>query len=214
MKIGEIIREYRMKHGMTQLEFAIKSGYTPGYISLLEIGDKNKSRKPISPTAEAMSKLADAMNISVYRLLEMLDDDQTITIEKAKQRQAKFLPVIGTIACGSPILAEENFRDYVPAPEGMRADFALTCSGDSMTGARIDDGDTVYIRIQPEVETGEIAAVLIGEEATLKRVYKDGDSLILCPDNPAYKPIVITGADQSEVRIMGKAVGCLKYFER
>lgn len=117
------------------------------------------------------------------------------------------VPLVGSIACGTPILAEQNIDGHVDAPEDIRCDFALRCKGDSMIGAGIHDGDAVYIHIQPEVENGEIAAVRIGEEATLKRVYYDGTTLTLMPANAAYAPMVYTGPELNDVQIEGKAVG-------
>lgn len=117
------------------------------------------------------------------------------------------VPLLGTIACGEPILASENIENQVEIPEHIHADFALRCKGDSMINARIHDGDIVYIRQQPEVNNGEIAAVLIGEEATLKRVYVHDDHIVLQPENPAYAPLVYFGDSMSDVRILGKAVG-------
>ena len=122
------------------------------------------------------------------------------------------LPVVGKIACGTPILAQQNIDGHVDAPEDIRCDFALRCKGDSMIGAGIHDGDAVYIHIQPEVENGEIAAVRIGEEATLKRVYYDGTTLTLMPYNNAYAPMVYTGPQLEDVHIEGKAVGYTHWF--
>lgn len=117
------------------------------------------------------------------------------------------VPLVGSIACGTPILAEQNIDGHVDAPEDIRCDFALRCKGDSMIGAGIHDGDAVYIHIQPEVENGEIAAVRIGEEATLKRVYYQNGTLTLMPANAAYAPMVYTGPELNDVQIEGKAVG-------
>ena len=118
-------------------------------------------------------------------------------------------PLLGDIACGSPILAEENISEYVQFPGDIKVDFCLRCRGDSMVDARIFDGDIVFIRQQPEVENGEIAAVLIGEETTLKRVYHSGDTLTLVAANSSYAPMVYTGQQLSSVRILGKAVSFL-----
>ena len=117
------------------------------------------------------------------------------------------VPLVGSIACGTPILAQQNIDGSVDAPEDIRCDFALRCKGDSMIDAGIHDGDAVYIRIQPEVENGEIAAVRIGEEATLKRVYYDGTTLTLMPANAAFAPMVYTGPQLEEVHIEGRVVG-------
>lgn len=120
--------------------------------------------------------------------------------------RTKKVPRLGTIACGEPILAEENIDGFDYVPEDISCDFSLICKGDSMINARILDGDIVYIRQQPTVENGEIAAVLIDNEATLKRVYINGDTIILQPENTAYQPIVYTGEKLNEIRILGKAV--------
>ncbi len=118
------------------------------------------------------------------------------------------VPLLGKIACGDPILAVENIDEYVAMPDTVRADFALTCKGESMINARILDGDIVYIHQQDDVENGEIAAVVIDDEATLKRVYKDPEreQLTLMPENPAYPPLVYRGEELDHIRIIGKVV--------
>ena len=116
------------------------------------------------------------------------------------------VPLIGSIACGTPITAEQNIEKMVDVPENIRCDFSLTCHGDSMSPT-ICDGDIVCIRCQPEVEQGEIAAVRIDGEATLKRVYYNPGTLTLMPANPAYAPMIYTGSQLEEVHIEGKAVG-------
>lgn len=118
----------------------------------------------------------------------------------------KKVPLLGNIACGNPILAEENIEGYIDIEEGVAADFALTCIGDSMIGARIMDGDLVYIHQQPEVENGDIAAVLIDDEATLKRVYYYPERIILQAENPSFPPMVFQGSELDGVHIIGKAV--------
>ena len=119
----------------------------------------------------------------------------------------KKVPLIGAIACGGPITAIQNREGDVDVPEDVRCDFALKCKGDSMIGAGIHDGDVVYIHIQPEVENGEIAAVRIGEEATLKRVYLHPDYIELRPENPAFESIIRRREEMNDVQIEGKAVG-------
>ena len=117
------------------------------------------------------------------------------------------VPLVGHIACGTPITAEENLEGYVDIPVDRQVDFALLCEGDSMVDAGIKNGDAVYIRKQPSVENGEIAAVRIGDEATLKHVYYSPDKLILQPENPAFPPIVLIGEEMNNAIIEGKAVG-------
>ena len=120
-------------------------------------------------------------------------------------------PRIGTIACGEPILAEENLEGYDDVPVNINCDFTLFCKGDSMINARINDDDIVYIRQQPTVDNGEIAACLVeGDfetEATLKRYYKYDDKIVLQAENPAYQPFVYVKEEMNKVRIIGKAVG-------
>lgn len=122
------------------------------------------------------------------------------------------IPLVGRIACGTPITAEENIEDYVDAPGVHQADFALLCRGDSMIDAGITDGDIVYIRKQPDVENGQIAAVRIGDEATLKRVYKEEDRVVLMPANSAYPPLTYVGEQINTIAIEGRAVGFTHWF--
>lgn len=119
--------------------------------------------------------------------------------------ETKKLPRLGTIACGEPILAEENIEDWDSVPLWVRADFTLKCKGDSMINARIFDGDVVCIHKQEAVDDGEIAAVLIGDEATLKRVHLFADHIVLQPENPNYRPLSYWEEEMNDVHILGKA---------
>ena len=117
------------------------------------------------------------------------------------------VPLIGSIACGTPITAEQNVERYIGVPAAWRADFALTCHGNSMSPT-ICDGDIVCIRCQPEVEQGQIAAVRIGGEATLKHFHRQGSTVMLIADNAAAcPPMVYTGPQLEEQHIEGRAVG-------
>lgn len=124
----------------------------------------------------------------------------------------KSFPLLGEIACGKPIMARENRESYVESGTELNADFCLKCKGDSMIGARIQDGDIVFIRKQDTVNDGEIAAVIIRDkatneyEATLKRVYYHDGVLQLCPENPKYKPLIYTKDSTDDARIIGKAI--------
>lgn len=121
----------------------------------------------------------------------------------------KKIPLVGTIACGQPILAEENITDYIDLPGHIKADYALICKGDSMINAKIADGDIVYIRQQETVENGQIAAVLVDAdqtEATLKRFYFSGGTVTLNAENPAYAPMVYVGEEIEKVHVIGLAV--------
>ena len=120
----------------------------------------------------------------------------------------KRFPMLGEIACGQPIWAEEDRDSYVMADMDIRADFCLTAKGDSMINARIYDGDIVFIRKMPIVENGEIAAVIIGDEATLKRwyYYREDNKLMLIAENPKYEPLVYMNEELDTIKCLGKAV--------
>lgn len=199
------IKSRRIELGLTVEELAHKMGYKDkSSISKIENG---KADIPQSKIAA----FADALETTTAYLMGWEEKPQPAPrpIPKGFEPMPKMkkIPLVGSIACGTPILAQQNIDGHVDAPEDIRCDFALRCKGDSMIGAGIHDGDAVYIHIQPEVENGEIAAVRIGEEATLKRVYYDGTTLTLMPYNNAYAPMVYTGPELNNVQIEGKAVG-------
>ena len=123
------------------------------------------------------------------------------------------IPLIGTIACGDPILAYENVEEMIPIPPHVRADFALKAKGESMINARIFPGDIVYIQQQSVVENGQIAAVLVGDEATLKKVYVFGNRLTLMPENPLFEPMNYVGEEMNQVQILGRAVAVMNFLE-
>jgi repressor LexA len=116
--------------------------------------------------------------------------------------------MLGDISCGQPRYTDEDHETYIEAAGNIQADFCLRAKGDSMIGARIMDGDIVFIREQPMVEDGEIAAVIIDDEATLKRVKynKEKQQLTLFPANDKYDPLVYIGEELNQIRILGKAV--------
>ena len=122
--------------------------------------------------------------------------------------ELKKFPMLGEIACGEPIWADEDRDSYVMADCNIKADFCLKAKGDSMINARINHGDIVFVRQQSIVDNGEIAVVIIDNEATLKRVYFDrtNGKLVLNAENPAYPPMVYTGEELNEIRILGKAI--------
>lgn len=199
------IKSRRIELGLTVEELAHKMGYKDkSSISKIENG---KADIPQSKIAA----FADALETTTAYLMGWEEKPQPAPrpIPKGFEPMPKMkkIPLVGSIACGTPILAQQNIDGHVDAPEDIRCDFALRCKGDSMIGAGIHDGDAVYIHIQPEVENGEIAAVRIGEEATLKRVYYQNGTLTLMPANAAYAPMVYTGPELNDVQIEGKAVG-------
>ena len=207
MKLGDLIKEYRDSHGLSQRQFANQCDLSNGYISILEKGINPSTGKPVTPTLPQMKKLADGMAITLSELFDKIDDMPIdIGSNIIPMPPMRKLPLLGSIACGAPILADEHIEEYIDIPKHIHADFALTCKGDSMINARIFDGDIVYIRQHDSVDNGEIAAVLIDNEATLKRVKIYDDDISLEPENPMYKPLVFWNEEMNDVRILGKAV--------
>lgn len=189
MTSGEIVRQLREKQGLSQEQLANQLGYRDrSTIAKIETGKQGLSQKKIR-------QLAAFFNVSINHIMGLNEMPTTYRI-----------PILGTIACGAPILAQNHIDGYTGVPDTIHADFALICKGDSMMGARIYDGDLVYIRQQETVENGEIAAVLIDGEATLKRVRLGPDSIALMPENPMYRPLILWGEEMNQVRILGKAV--------
>lgn len=193
------IRALREQQGLSQEALAHKVGYTDrSSIAKIEAGQ-------VSLSATKMARLAQALGVEPGYLAGWSKDAPGNVIPLPTTRK---VPLIGTIACGKPILAVENAGESVDIPDFVHADFALRCKGDSMVNARIFDGDIVYIRAQPEVENGQIAAVRIGDEATLKRVYyfPDRQRMTLRPCNPVYADLDYAGAELDQVEVLGLAV--------
>ena len=155
---------------------------------------------------EKVEQLAEALGATPAELMGWSDIDRVAT--NIMEIRTKRLPILGEIACGEPIYASEEYESFATVDDGMDADFCLKAHGDSMTGARIYDGDIVFLRSQISVDNGEIAAVIINDEATLKRVYyyPEEQKLILLPENPRYAPLVYVRDELCGIKIIGKAV--------
>ena len=202
MNIGEKIKFLRCQSGYTQEELAISAKTTKQTIHKYETGIISNI------PASKIKAIADKLNTTPAYLMGWEDDNTVVYPDNiVPMPQLNRIPLVGTIACGTPILANENLDGEVSIPDDIKADFALRCSGDSMIDARILDGDIVYIRQQPTVDNGEIAAVLIGEEATLKKVFISEGTITLLACNSNYQPFVYSGEKLNEIRILGKAVG-------
>lgn len=186
------LKALRTGRHLTQEELAVQIGISKSAVSMYECGERE-------PDFQIQARIADFFQTSIDALHGRAGKRSAVLTGRQ-------VPLLGRIACGSPILAEENIEAYVPLPDGIRADYCLRCCGDSMINARILDGDLVLIRQQEEVEQGEIAAVLLHREATLKRVYLQEGKLTLMPENSKYPPIVLEQDDLEDVRILGKAV--------
>ena len=182
--------------GITQAELAGIMGVAASSVSAWCNGEK-------MPRMDKVEWIARYFNVMKTELLEDVSLPNNISLI----HEMKKVPLIGNIACGTPILAEENITDYIDLPGHIRADYALTCRGDSMINAGIRDGDVVYIRKQEAVENGQIAAVLVGDdEATLKRFYLMDGKVTLNAENPAYPPRVYVGEEIRAVHVIGLAI--------
>lgn len=199
MTIGERIKNKRLQKGLTLENLAKMIGTSRQNVQRYEAGIINNI------PSDKIEALAKALNVSAAYLMGWEDsipngfDALPQTIKK---------PRLGAISCGEPIDSAENFDGYDNVPEHIRCDFTLKAEGDSMTGARINNGDIVYIRQQETAESGQIAAVLLdGSEKLLKRIYINSDNIILQAENPRYSPLVFSGAEMNRIRIIGIAVG-------
>ncbi len=210
MTFGEKLKHIRLGRDLSQEAFAELLGTSKQVISRYELGQT-------TPKIGVAARMCSILGVNLDNMIndskgiydppvnyDGSTPDNIIPLPKMKK-----VPLVGTIACGEPILAEENIESLINTPEGLGATFALRCKGDSMINARIFDGDIVYIRQQPDVENGEIAAVLVDNEATLKRVFKYDNRIELRAENPTFRPLSFEGEALSDIRILGKAVGFL-----
>lgn len=202
------IKKLRINMGLTQKDLADLVNVEQTAVSKWETGVS-------VPARETEHKLAEIFNVTLDQLTgregiligkdgvvnrEVVNFPNIHPIEKIK------MPMLGPIAAGEPIEMFEEREIFILAGSKIKADFCLTVHGDSMIGARIYDGDIVFIRKQSDVDNGQIAAVRIDNEATLKRVYKHNGTISLIAENPAYPPIIINGNDGKDVSILGLAV--------
>lgn len=203
MNMGDKIRNKRKELRLTMLEVAEKTGVSEATVSRWESGDIANMRR------DKIVSLASALQVSPAYLMGWEEEEKpTMIVENIiPMPDMNKVPLLGTIACGEPILAQENIEEEVDIPSHIHADFALRCKGDSMIDARIYDGDIVYIKQQPTAENGQIAAVLIDNEATLKRVYLSDGTLTLMACNQKYQPFFFSGEQLNDIRILGIAVG-------
>ena len=206
MNIGQKIKARRLALGLSADELGQLIGKNRATIYRYENNDIENL-----PTT-ALEPLAKALGVSPSYLMGWSNPDE-VDLTKIKGiipiKKLRRIPILGQIACGNPILAEENYIGYFTADDKyLDSDFCLYARGDSMTGAEIDDGDLVFIKKQSDVDDGEIAAVLIDDEATLKRVYKIADKVQLRADNPRYPPIDLDGTQS--VIILGRATHVLR----
>ena len=197
MNVGKRIAEKMKEQGISQNRLSKLAQISQSGLSSIISGQ-------VSPKENTLQAIAKALGCTVSELIGEIAPDIVRMIPHA-------IPVIGDIACGEPILAEQNIEGYADLPEGVHADFALRCKGDSMIPTFLN-GDLVLIRRQPEVENGQIAAVSINGEATLKHVYMRESGLMLVADNPSYEPILAVPESDRQIIIHGLAVGYIRIF--
>lgn len=209
--INTLLRDKRKQLGLTQKEVADAVGVSEGTVSRWESGEiANMGRSKIF----ALSKTLGLTPAEVMGIEEK--GQKNIPANLIPLNSVTYIPLVGTIACGTPILAEQNIEKKILLPDMVKADFALRCKGNSMMNAGINDGDIAFIRSQKVVENGEIAAVQITNyesEATLKKVYLSETSITLVAQNPEFEPLTFTGEEMNCVEIIGKCVAVLKDFE-
>ncbi len=206
IEIGKRIKECRLSAGLTLDELASKIGVNKSTVQRYENGKIAKIKLPV------IQSIADALNVNPAWIIGKSDDKlnnrkYTSDFGLTPVRTRK-IPLLGEIACGKPIFASEDRESYVSVGTDLKVDFCLTARGDSMIGARIMDGDIVFIQQCDIVHNGEIAAVIIDDEATLKRVYyyPEKSKLVLNAENPKYEPLVYLGEELNQIHILGRAV--------
>ena len=216
MTLRQRLAALKTENGLTTDELSRRSGVPKGTLNKLLNGETR------NPTIATLQRLADALGCPIEQLTEQSaeapaplrpgDIPGVFRLGDGKNAgellpvRRKKIPLLGEIAAGRPIYADEAF-DTVDCDTGMHCDFALRVHGDSMVGARIRSGDIVFIRRQDDVDDGQIAAVIVDDEATLKRVYHIKNGLQLLSENPDYPPMVFTLEEYGSIRILGRAVG-------
>lgn len=201
--LSQKIRDLRAKHNLTLEQVAQQVGVGRSTVRKWETGMIANMRR------DKIERLARALHTTPGYLMGWEEEEpavQRLPSNIIPFPETRQIPLIGSIACGAPILADEHIEDYIKIPAHIPGDFALTCKGDSMSGARIFDGDIVYIRQQDTVDNGQIAAILIDGEATLKRVKIYDDHIVLEPENPHFRPLTFWGEEMNDLRILGRAV--------
>ena len=220
MTIGEIIKHYKTANDLSMDNFGKLASLSKAYISILERGSNPRNNKPVIPSIDTLRAIAQAMNMDLNELINLLDDNQKIKLSEneipegfSPPPEMVLKPLVGKIACGTPILAEQNIEDYINVPKDVKCDFLLTCDGDSMIDAGIRSGDVVYLIKQPDIDyNGQIAAVRVDGEATLKKVFKYQDKVVLQPANANYEPLVYIKEEINDLVIEGIATGFTHIF--
>ena len=203
LELYKNIKRRRQQLKMTQTDLALKMGYADkSMIAKIEKGNVDLPQSKILAFANVLETTPGELMGWDYEAEPTETVDNIYKLDKIK------LPFLGKIACGEPIFADEDRESYIMIGTDIGADFCLQCQGDSMINARIHDGDIVFVKKTDIVENGEIAVVIIDDEATLKRFfyYREQNLVILKPENPKYQDIILTGEQLNQVRVIGRAV--------
>lgn len=212
-KFKDVLSQLRQERNISQRYLSEQLGLSHGTIGMYENGKRE-------PNYEILESIADYFNVDMnyllgktlirnsYRELGTVEDDEYLAFDNIFKIEKKKFPLLGTVACGEPIFANEDKENYIMAGTDIDADFCLICKGDSMINARIYENDVVFVKKQSIVNNGEIAVVLIDDEATLKRFYyhKDKNMVILKYENPKYEDKIFIGEELNKIRVLGKAV--------
>ncbi len=206
MTINDKIKNRRLELNLTLEEVAKAVGVAKSTVKKWESGQIASMRQS---KIEALAKI-----LQVSPIFLIFEDDKTSkpipfgTVKNISPIATQRVPMLGNVACGKPIFTNEDRESYVQAGTDIKADFCLTAHGDSMINARINNGDLIFCRAQNMVENGEIGVVIIGDEATLKRVYyyPQSKKLVLQAENPKYEPLVYLNEELDDIHIIGKAI--------
>lgn len=203
LELYKNIKRRRQQLKMTQTDLALKMGYADkSMIAKIEKGNVDLPQSKILAFANVLETTPSELMGWDY------EAEPTETVDNIYKLDRIKLPMLGKVACGEPIFADEDRESYIMVGTDIGADFCLQCQGDSMINARIHDGDIVFVKKTDIVENGEIAVVIIDDEATLKRFfyYREQNLVILKPENPKYQDIILAGEQLNQVRVIGRAV--------
>lgn len=203
LELYKNIKRRRQQLKMTQTDLALKMGYADkSMIAKIEKGNVDLPQSKILAFANVLETTPSELMGWDY------EAEPTETVDNIYKLDRIKLPMLGKVACGEPIFADEDRESYIMIGTDIGADFCLQCQGDSMINARIHDGDIVFVKKTDIVENGEIAVVIIDDEATLKRFYyyREQNLVVLKPENPKYQDIILTGEQLNQVRVIGRAV--------
>lgn len=203
LELYKNIKRRRQQLKMTQTDLALKMGYADkSMIAKIEKGNVDLPQSKILAFANVLETTPGELMGWDYEV------EPTETVDNIYKLDKIRLPMLGKVACGEPIFADEDRESYIMVGTDIGADFCLQCQGDSMINARIHDGDIVFVKKTDIVENGEIAVVIIDDEATLKRFfyYREQNLVILKPENPKYQDIILTGEQLEQVKVIGRAV--------